>query len=293
VAGYIKLHRSLKDHLLWTDDPFSRGQAWVDLIMLANFKQTSFRKRGIRVIVERGQVAYSTKGLADRWHWSRPKVDRYLTELTAVHQIVHQKTNLTTLITIVNYEKYQEESAPKRAPNVHQTCTLEEGKEGKEEKTNKDQQPNAKKKPKTNGIDYSKLSPLIPKEAAIGFVDHRKLLKSPLTQRAFDQAMRAALKAPEIGLTPEQAIDETVQAGWKKIDIEWLRNRMAKNGNNSYRQKSQSEINNEFTDKLFGRSAGPNDEGNIRSIVDGSAEESGGCDESVIDMGAFNQLFKF
>ena len=38
MNGYIKLHRSLMDNPLWTEKPFSRGQAWVDLLMLANRK---------------------------------------------------------------------------------------------------------------------------------------------------------------------------------------------------------------------------------------------------------------
>ena len=36
--GYIKLYRSIFNHWLWQDKPFSRGQAFVDLILLANYK---------------------------------------------------------------------------------------------------------------------------------------------------------------------------------------------------------------------------------------------------------------
>ena len=107
MIGYIKLFRQLADTELWTAEPFSRGQAWVDLIMLANYKDGYCRVRGARVDVKRGQTARSIKTLAARWQWSIGKVNRFLGELKNDMQIEAQKTNLTTLITIINYDKYQ------------------------------------------------------------------------------------------------------------------------------------------------------------------------------------------
>lgn len=63
-------------------------------------------------------------------------------------------------------------------------------------------------------------------ETAAAFIEHRLLLKVPLTQRAFNLAMEEASSAPSIGLTPNQAIDETIAAGWKGIKIAWLENRI-------------------------------------------------------------------
>jgi len=107
VSGWIALHRGLLDSELWTSEPFTRGQAWVDLIMLANHKEGFFRKRGVRVDVKRGQVGHSKLALGDRWSWSRGKVSRYLNELEKYGNIVQQKSKLTTLITIAKYEHYQ------------------------------------------------------------------------------------------------------------------------------------------------------------------------------------------
>jgi phage replication O-like protein O len=79
------------------------------------------------------------------------------------------------------------------------------------------------------GISFEYLSDEISIEAAKSFIDHRKLLKVPLTQRAFDLAMSEASKAPTVGLTSEQAIDETIAAGWKGINIAWLSSRLQDN----------------------------------------------------------------
>lgn len=109
MAGdWIALHRRLAKHDLWTSEPFTRGQAWVDLLMLANFKVGYVRIRGNRIDLERGQLAGSGVFLAKRWQWSRGKVQRFLDELENEHQIEQQKNAVTTLITITNYDAYQQ-----------------------------------------------------------------------------------------------------------------------------------------------------------------------------------------
>lgn len=109
--GWIKLHRSSFNNRLYFSEPFTRWQAWCDLLLLANHKSGMFRVRGIKVEVLRGQTGFSSVELADRWRWSRGKVNRFLDELKDEQQIVQQKSNVTTLISIVNYDKYQADSA--------------------------------------------------------------------------------------------------------------------------------------------------------------------------------------
>lgn len=127
--GYLKLFRKIQDNWIWQDKPFSFGHAWIDLLLLANVKDSKFTKRGVVVEVKRGQVGMSTKGLADRWGWSRGKVDRFLKHLKNEHQIEHQKNNITTCITIINYDEYNNtdtKTNSKQTPNEHQTDTSKE-----------------------------------------------------------------------------------------------------------------------------------------------------------------------
>lgn len=107
--GWIKLHRQLMDHDLWTQEPFTRGQAWVDLLMLANHASAQFRVRGNLVLVSRGEVARSEDSLAQRWHWSRNKVRRFIAELSekTIQQIEQQKSPILSKIRIINYDLYQ------------------------------------------------------------------------------------------------------------------------------------------------------------------------------------------
>ncbi|MGI0120173.1 replication protein [Zooshikella sp. RANM57] len=92
--------------------------------------------------------------------------------------------------------------------------------------TNKKSKPAKPKREKSTTIDLSNLPDCISEEAAKSFIEHRKAMKAPLTQRAFELAIAEALKGPEIGITPEQALDETMLAGWKGVKIGWLQRRL-------------------------------------------------------------------
>jgi len=109
TSGWIKLHRSSFENKLYFSEPFTRWQAWCDLILLANHKEGIFYVRGVQVKVPRGTVGHGINDLSTRWKWSRGKVERFMQYLEheTVKQIVRQKNNVTTLISILNYEKHQ------------------------------------------------------------------------------------------------------------------------------------------------------------------------------------------
>ena len=65
---YIKLYRALATSPLWTKEPFTRGQAWADLLLLANYAPGHLRVRGNRIeIPQRASSTSSTNdGQRDR-----------------------------------------------------------------------------------------------------------------------------------------------------------------------------------------------------------------------------------
>lgn len=121
MDGWIKIHRKLANNQMWTSEPFTRSQAWVDLIILANYQDGYFMVRGNRVDVKRGQCGWSVLSLAIRWKWSRGKVERYLNDLQNEQQIVQQKSRLTTLITILKYSEYQGDEQQTGQQMIQQT----------------------------------------------------------------------------------------------------------------------------------------------------------------------------
>lgn len=108
MEGWIKLHRKMSESHLWLCEQFTRGQAWVDMLMLANYEDSYFFIRGNKIDVKRGQIAWSEDKLAKRWGWSRTKLRSFINMLEKELQIELQKSNVIQIITVVNYDLYQE-----------------------------------------------------------------------------------------------------------------------------------------------------------------------------------------
>lgn len=111
TKGWVSIHRQISDNDLWLSEKFTRGQAWVDMILLANHKDGFVRVRGNKVDLKRGQLGWSKERLAERWQWSRKKVSSFLNELEKEQQIAQQKSLILSVVTIVNYDKFQENDA--------------------------------------------------------------------------------------------------------------------------------------------------------------------------------------
>jgi hypothetical protein len=127
MEGWIYLHRKIQENEFWGKEPFDRIHAWIDLLFLANFKRSSFFIRGNEVVVERGQLACSTRKLAERWGWSKNKVERYLKLLETRSQISLQKSSLINKIIITNYDRYQQTSLQTSPQKVHRKSNKKEG----------------------------------------------------------------------------------------------------------------------------------------------------------------------
>ena len=117
ATGYIKLYRSSLNDPLYLKEPFTKWQAWCDLILLAYFAPTEFFVRSIRVKAKRGCVYKGVLELAERWKWSRGKVERFLSYLVSDKRVSIQKNNVISCISITNYEKYQQNESTNESAN--------------------------------------------------------------------------------------------------------------------------------------------------------------------------------
>lgn len=106
--GWICLHRSLLDNFLWKDKPFSKGQAWIDLLLLANHADVKSIQNGKLIVFKRGTVNRSKLSLAERWGWDRKKVNRFLGVLEMDGMLTVNATTHGTTLTIVNYGLYND-----------------------------------------------------------------------------------------------------------------------------------------------------------------------------------------
>ena len=105
--GWVRLYRQIEENPLYFLEPFTKAQAWIDLFLNANHSDGKIGIRGNIIPIKRGQIGWSELTMADRWTWSRNKVRRFLKYLETEQQIIQQKTAITSVITITNYERFQ------------------------------------------------------------------------------------------------------------------------------------------------------------------------------------------
>lgn len=110
MVGWIKLHRKISTNDLWLSEKFTRGQAWVDMLMLANHTDGFIRSNGMKINIKRGQIGWSEMRLSERWRWSRGKVRRFLSELEDEKMIIQQKNRRSPIVSVINYSSYQSDS---------------------------------------------------------------------------------------------------------------------------------------------------------------------------------------
>lgn len=108
MEGWIKLHRKILESDLWNSkEPFGFREAWIDLLLMVNHADKKILFDGEPYTVKCGQRITSIRKLAERWHWSKDKVTRYLKTLESEQMITKKRYRNGTLLTIVNYGKYQ------------------------------------------------------------------------------------------------------------------------------------------------------------------------------------------
>ena len=108
MIGYIKLHRQITENEFYFSERFTKSQAWIDLLLLANHKPNTIYIRGVEVMTQTGELCYSQLTLSKRWKWHRKTVHNFLLMLSKRQMIRNRITKITTVITILNWSKYQD-----------------------------------------------------------------------------------------------------------------------------------------------------------------------------------------
>ena len=113
AEGWFSVYRSIQDHWLWEDKPFSMGQAWIDLLLLANYEDNKAPYKDKIITFKKGTVNISIKEMSSRWGWSRKKTRRFLNLLENDEMVSLKVTTKGTTVTIANYVFYQGEGKTK------------------------------------------------------------------------------------------------------------------------------------------------------------------------------------
>lgn len=113
--GYIYLEKQIKEHWTYSDKPFNKSMAWIDMLLIADHQTHTAMWRGRPTTFKRGDVNMSISALAERWGWSRDKARRFLSQLEQDNMVRINSTSYRTTITIVKYGVYQDKRAKDKA----------------------------------------------------------------------------------------------------------------------------------------------------------------------------------
>ena len=117
-AGWIKLHRQLMENELYFTERFTRVQAWLDMLLLANHKPATLFLRGIEIKLNVGDLAYSMQSLSSRWRWNLRTVKKFLNWLENRQMVQCRNSNVTTVISILRYSDYQSDTSQSAVQNT-------------------------------------------------------------------------------------------------------------------------------------------------------------------------------
>jgi hypothetical protein len=142
MSGWIKLHRSITEHWLYTEKrKFSKFEAWNDILLTVNYLPCKTIIKGKVIEVKRGESALSLESWGKRWNWDKSSVKRFFELLKSDDMIQLKNETVTTRLIICNYDSYQSKenevvTQTKRRRNADETQTkpIEEEEESKEEK---------------------------------------------------------------------------------------------------------------------------------------------------------------
>lgn len=105
--GFIPVYRSIQDNWVWdNDEPFSKGQAWIDLLLSVNHEARKIKVGCTIRTIKAGQMWTSYKKLSKKWGWSYKRVTRYIKMLKSDGMIDVDATTNGTLLTVINWASF-------------------------------------------------------------------------------------------------------------------------------------------------------------------------------------------
>jgi hypothetical protein len=114
--GWIALPRDIEYNWIWLDA--RRFQMWLQLIFSAAWDDGFVMIGNKKISIKRGQFVTSVRRLMSRWHCSSKMTTSFIRILEEAGMITRTFIGRATVITIINYDKYQPIFSTNYAPNI-------------------------------------------------------------------------------------------------------------------------------------------------------------------------------
>lgn len=222
MAGWIKLQRDIMDHWIAQDNEYLA--VWIRMLAEANFEPQTKMFNGQVITVGRGQFIFGLDSYAEKTKVSVMRL-RKLVSLLEKHGMINRVKNAKySVISILNYDKYQADNrvatATEQAENKHATST-----EQAENSTirSKELQEVKEVKKKNGDLDFSSWPHLPSPQIFNDWVQVRKAKKAAITQTAIERIGKQLHKAASAGWSVDDALSQAVSSGWTGFDATWLK----------------------------------------------------------------------
>lgn len=214
MSGWIKLYRNTLENPVVCKDA-DHLVVWVHLLLNATHKPYDIMVGKERITLQPGQLATSRKSLSEKTKVSESKVERILKLFKIEQQIEQQSYSSNRIISILNWNKYQE-SEQQTEQQVNSEWTASE----QQVNTNKNYK-NIKNKRikeinnKTAFEEYTSNPTLI--ESLESFIEFRKSIKKPMTDKAIKLMLGKLDKLAKDDQEKIAVLEQSILNGWQGI----------------------------------------------------------------------------
>jgi hypothetical protein len=218
-VGYFKIWRELFTKPIWLNSTPEQKTILVILLAMANFRENKWEWEGKPFECKPGQFIASAKSIENSCGSgvTRQNIRTALQRFSKLDFLTIKSTKTGMLITILNWERYQcEECEPNQQTNQkltisqptanHQLTTKEESKEGKKEK-----------KKIYSDLISSFTSDLELIKTINDFMEMRKKIKKPMTDRAVQLLLSELAKLSTDTTTQIKILEQSILKNWQGV----------------------------------------------------------------------------
>ena len=215
MENFLPLRREIREHWVYKDNDYFK--VWIDILLSARFSKepkTDIYK-GTIYTINYSEFLYSRPSYSQRLNIAESKLRNLMDNLikdNMIEKVISLGRNKATIYKVINYEKYN---------NAPSECVGMQGVEGSIDQLTTNSQPlkkidkKEKKEKKDIYSDFSSNLDLM--QAILDFVEMRKKLKKPMTDKAIEMMLK---KLSRLGDTDEKKIailQESVMKSWTDI----------------------------------------------------------------------------
>lgn len=222
MTGWIQLHRKMREWEWFTD--VNTCHLFLYCLLRANHKDTKWRG----ITIGRGQFITSLDTMSKETGLSVMQVRTAIKKLELTKDITNQSTSINRLITVTNYNIYQDDNKPvnKALTNEQQTDNKRVTTDNNDNNDNNENNENKLSSRKPNTQTKVKKPLNVSDETWNAFNQIRNRKKSPISDLVITRILGEADKA---GVSLEEALQECCERGWQTFRADWYNNSKGKN----------------------------------------------------------------